>query len=91
MKVVDFRTLRSGTLVRRSAHYFKSRSHGKDHPDRKQLGIVTGAKFFEDEIAGVICYPIIHWEGSVSDSMTHPSLAVPARRGVAVKYVEVAG
>lgn len=91
MKVIDFRPLRSGTLVRRSPHYFKSRSCGKSHPDRKQVGIITGLKFFPDAVAGVICYPVIQWEGQASDSMTHPANAVPARARVKRVYVEVAG
>lgn len=89
MKVIDFRTVKTGTLVRRSQHYFKSRSTPMAHPDRKQVGIVTGHKYFDDPVAGCICFPIIHWEGGVMDSMTHPSLAVPARRGSSRVYVEV--
>lgn len=89
MKVIDFRSLRTGSLVKRSPHYFRSRGTPKGHPDRKQVGIVTGLKFFPDPVAGTICFPIIHWEGGVMDSMTHPSLAVPVRRNASRVYVEV--
>jgi hypothetical protein len=81
--------MRTGTVVRRSPHYFKSRGTPKDHPDRTQVGIVTDHKFFPDPVSGVICFPVIHWEGGVMDTMTHPSLAVPFRRGVARVYVKV--
>lgn len=91
MKVIDFRTVKTGSLVRRSPHYFKSRATPKSHSDRTQLGIVTELRFFPDPVSGVICFPIIHWEGGVMSSMTHPSLAVPARRGAPRVYVEVAG
>ena len=91
MRVIDFSVLKTGALVRRSPYYFKSRGTPKNHPDRTQLGIVMALRFFPDPVSGVICFPIIHWEGGGMDSMTHPSLAVPFRRTVARVYVEVGG
>lgn len=71
MRVIDFRDVRTGTLVKRSTHWRKSR--GSNPYEQRQIGIITDKSFFEDKVAGVVCYPIVHWEGAPSDSMCHPA------------------
>lgn len=90
MKVVDFRNHRHGTLVRRSAHWFKSRCVPKKHPDRTQRGIVTGVVFYEDGSGQMIPYPLVFWEGQVMASVTHPANVFPARK-VPITYIETDG
>jgi hypothetical protein len=72
-----FSEVRAGTLVRRSAHWHR------EHPNwpRGQLGIVVGSQFYDrEEVSpgkgrGIITFPVIHWEGEVSPSGTHPDNA----------------
>lgn len=89
MKVVDFRRS-NGLVVKRSPHYFKSRCTPKAHPDRTQLGVVVDVVFYEDARGGSVCFPVVFWEGAVSASTTHPSLAVPYRRSARCAWVEIA-
>jgi hypothetical protein len=46
------------------------------HPGdvKGQLGIVVGREVYP-EGDGLITYPVIHWEGQVSSSSTHPDNA----------------
>lgn len=69
MRVINFRNVKIGTLVTRSAHW--NREHGINSR-KKEIGIITDLKFFTDKVAGVVCYPVIHWEGGIMASMTHP-------------------
>jgi hypothetical protein len=73
MDVIDFRLIPVGTLVKRSAHWHKEHCRPKGHYERRQIGVITNLKFFADKIAGVVCYPVIHWEGGVMSSMVHPA------------------
>jgi hypothetical protein len=92
VKVIDFRNHRSGTVVARSAHWFKTRSRPKVHPDRKQLGIITDLDFYEDGTGQILCYPIIHWEGQHGSSMTHPAnVRLYRKPATPVQYVETDG
>lgn len=62
-----FSGVRTGTLVRRSKHWYRV------HPgDAKgQLGIVIGRNVYE-EGGRLVTYPVIHWEEQASASGTHP-------------------
>jgi hypothetical protein len=72
-----FAQVRNGTLVRRSAHWYH------EHPNwpRGQLGIVVDSDVYDRvEVTpngrrGIITFPLIHWEGEVSSSGTHPDNA----------------
>lgn len=77
--MVDFRDVPTGTVVKRSPHYLREHLIPRGHAARKQLGMVVGRDFFQEE-GKVVCYPRIFWEGSVTDSLTHPLNAVPYRR-----------
>jgi hypothetical protein len=68
-QVLDkFQGVRTGTLVRRSKHWYEQ------HPgDKKgQLGIVIGRDVYQ-EGDRLVTYPIIHWEEQASSSGTHPA------------------
>lgn len=62
-----FQGVQPGTLVCRSPHWYR------EHPTwpRGQLGIVLDRNVYEENGA-FITYPVIHWEGEVSSSGTHP-------------------
>jgi hypothetical protein len=68
--VDKFAGVQTGTLVRRSKHWYRV------HPGdvKGQLGIVVGRNVYE-EGGRLITYPVIHWEGQVSSSGTHPDNA----------------
>ena len=75
LKILDFRTARTGTLVRRSAHFLQDRC-GKA---KTQLGVITGFAVFEDKKKAPIVWPVVFWEGNASESTTHPALVSPFR------------
>jgi hypothetical protein len=62
-----FAQVRSGTLVRRSRHWY--RIHTSDV--KGQLGIVVDRDVHE-EGGRLVTYPVIHWEGQHGPSGTHP-------------------
>ena len=91
MRVIDFRNIKTGTLVKRSTHWFKEHGGRKvGSYESRQIGVITGHKFFEDKVAGVVCYPIVHWEGAVMDSMTHPAnVALYRQPAVPLQWIEI--
>ena len=75
LDVIDFSDVRPGTLVQRSEHYFVSRCiTDPNHPEHRQLGVVVDVARFEEGEGRRACYPVVHWEGCVRSSMTHPVL-----------------
>lgn len=84
MKVLDFTNAPSGMLVKRSDHWFK------EHGVKKRVwyGILTGKEFY-DKGSHIECFPVIHWEGNVTDSINHPANVVPARRKYRLPETEV--
>jgi len=77
MKALDFKGTSTGMLVTRSEHWNRERCVKPG--TEPQLGMIVGHEFFVDKVCGVVCFPIIHWEGQVGGSMTHPANAVPYR------------
>lgn len=74
-----FAGVERGTLVRRSRHWYRV------HPGdvRGQVGIVVGRDIYEKTDGRPVTYPVIHWEGQMSPSGTHPDnadIAVSAYR-----------
>jgi hypothetical protein len=71
-----FARVRTGTLVRRSEHWHR------EHPGypRGQVGVVVGSEVYDREETlgegrGLVTFPVVHWEGEVSSSVTHPDNA----------------
>lgn len=83
--VNDFSKVRAGTLVRRSVHYYESRS--LEIPEVRQLGIIVDISIKEDFYAGVSYWPVIHWESQAMSSLTHPNL-VDLSSGEVLKQVK---
>lgn len=83
--VNDFSNVRAGTLVRRSDHYYKSRS--LEIPEVRQVGIIVDMSIKEDFYAGVGYWPVIHWESQAMSSLTHPNL-VDLSSGEVLKQVK---
>ncbi len=82
---IDYRLL-FGCVVTRSDWWYKDRAHKILPLKDRQLGVVTGVEFFQIKPNfPVECWPVIHWEGTVTDSLTHPCNAVPFRN-IAVTY-----
>jgi len=90
MKVCDFTNSEFGMVVKHSPHWVKESNYA---PDRHKIGIIVDRKFYKDEVAGVICFPSVHWEGSVTDFACHPANIVPYRKRQRdrIKWVEVSG
>ena len=65
--VDNFAGVKTGTLVRRSKHWYAV--HSGDV--KGQLGIVVDRSVYQ-EGGRLITYPVIHWEDQVSASATHP-------------------
>ena len=66
-----FEGLRTGTLVKRSRHWHETRSGSY----KDQLGIVVGMEYYhqdDDPKKGLVTWPIVHWEGAVMGSLSHP-------------------
>lgn len=76
MKILDFSGAASGTLVKRSAHQRAQLCIPADAED--VFGIMVGKEFYDSEF-GVICYPVVHWEGQASESVCHPINVEPVR------------
>lgn len=76
--VPDWKSVRVGTLVKRSEHYLKDRCIQDGDKELTQVGIVVGLKFFDDDLCGFITYPVIHWEGDPDSGINHPMNAAPA-------------
>lgn len=71
-----FAEVRNGTLVRRSDHWHR------EHPSypRGQVGVVVSSEVYDREETlgegrGLVTFPVVHWEGEVSSSATHPDNA----------------
>lgn len=75
IRVYDFTNLRTGTIVRRSPHWKRERCA----KHTKQIGMIVEKSFYADASGKVICWPVIHWEGEILSSLTHPANAVPFR------------
>ena len=72
--VDKFAGVQNGTLVRRSKHWYRQHPTWAPH----QLGIVINRNVYSREPGegeGLITFPVIHWEGEVSSSGTHPDNA----------------
>lgn len=65
-----FARVNVGTLVRRSSHWY--REHGTW--GKGQLGILTDKKVYQED-GHLVTWPLIHWEGDVMPSLTHPDNA----------------
>lgn len=78
MIVPDFTNCDFGLLVTRSKHFLETRYIKPN--SKKQYGIIVGKKFYADSRGLPICWPLVHWEGEVNDSLTHPSLVVAVRK-----------
>ena len=87
LKVIDFRQIATGTVVTRSSHW--NREHCVKSRKR-EIGILTEVKFFQDKVSGVVAYPVIHWEGAAMSSMTHPmNVALYRKPRVAPTMIEI--
>jgi hypothetical protein len=78
LRVLDFSKAPSGMVVVRSEHWNRTRYVKRG--SRKQMGVITNHKFYQDSRGIPICWPVVHWEGNVSDSITHPVLVAPFRK-----------
>jgi hypothetical protein len=74
-------------LVERSKHWNETRYVKKNK--KKEIGIMVDRKFFLDDAKRVICWPVIHWEGQVVSSMSHPVLVAPYRKSVRLPEMEM--
>ena len=75
LEILDYTNSGFGLMVKRSDFWKTERCQNKNG----QLGIIVDKKFYQDEKGSVICWPVIHWEGEVSDSTTHPVNVKPYR------------
>lgn len=64
-------------MVKHSPHWVKESNYP---PDRHKIGVIVDRTFHEDKVAGVVCFPSVHWEGAVTDSVCHPANIVPYRK-----------
>ncbi|MDO8416531.1 MAG: hypothetical protein Q7S87_10000 [Agitococcus sp.] len=85
LKIADFTNAPFGLLVARSPHYCLNRG-----AEQEQRGIVVERTFFQDAKGQAICWPRIHWEGSVSDALCHPINAVAFRPEQVLPEIEMA-
>lgn len=77
MKALDFKRAKTGMVVTRSEHWNRERCVKPG--TEPQLGVIVGHEFFDDKLCGVVCFPVIHWEGESTGSVTHPANVVPYR------------
>jgi hypothetical protein len=78
MNTYNFTKAPFGMLVKHSPHYLKNRCvKGKE---RRKIGLMVGRKFYEDKIVGVVCWPVVHWEGEVMEHSCHPVNVEPYRK-----------
>lgn len=77
VQVPDFSKGPFGLLVTYSDHWYNE--HCQQRPENPKLGIVVDRKFYEDGKRRAICWPVIHWEGAVTESCVHPMNVVPYR------------
>ena len=80
VEIVDFRDIPIGTLVKYSDHAIK-----EIFADKKMIGMIVDKNFYEDANRRVVCWPIIHWEGSPMGFSCHPIHVIPYRKNMA-KY-----
>lgn len=84
MRVIDYRGAK-GIIVARSEHWIKEKcGHNAD-----QIGIVVDLQVYNDSVAGVVIFPVVHWEGAVFSSITHPANLVPYREQDRKKFPEI--
>lgn len=88
-EVLNFKDAPFGLLVTRSDHWYKERGLKMPQKHKRQLGIVTDRKFYQDSKGRIICWPIIAWEGAVVDSMTHPINVIPYRKKQALPIIKM--
>ena len=89
MIVANFEDASVGMLVKRSAHCIKEKClKGKQ---KHQIGIIVGVEFYLDTKAGIITWPVIHWEGQVISSLTHPANAIAYRKRDKLPEIEMSG
>lgn len=62
--VNDFSKVKNGTLVR---------DCGFGTFCAPRIGLVVDMHFFKDDLCGVVCWPVIHWQDRCSPDLTHPS------------------
>lgn len=75
LSVVDFRTAKTGMLVKRSDHWLTDRGRA----DAEQIGILVDKNFYLDANGVSICWPVIHWELQPMSSSCHPVNVTPYR------------
>lgn len=84
MQFLDFTAASMGLLVKRSAHQRRELSMTDDEAD--QFGIMVDREFVEEQ-GRVVCYPVIHWEGSPTHHLCHPINLEPVRPH-ALRWIE---
>ena len=77
MKVCDFTNTEFGLLVKHSPHWVKE---SNDKPDRHKIGMVVERRFYAEKLSGVLCWPVVQWEGSPMGHACHPANIVPYRK-----------
>jgi len=88
MKVINFRNIENGTMVKRSEHCQKEMCL-KGKP---QIGIITDMEFFSDNTGDAVAWPVIMWEGcKTMPSCCHPALVdmYRAKDRKRITYIEM--
>jgi hypothetical protein len=90
VKVIDYTNTGFGLLVKHSPHWLKECNY---KPDRHKIGMIVDRAFYKDSVNGVMCWPIVRWEGLPMGHACHPCHIVPWRKRELdkAKWVEVEG
>lgn len=74
-------------LVTRSEHWNATRYVKKN--TKKEIGIITEKRFYQDKRGRVVCWPSVHWEGGIMSSLVHPALIAPYRKNQRLPEMEI--
>ncbi len=82
MIVPNFLNVRTGTIVKRSAHWFKERGITVKS---REIGIIVGIDHYgmfdaTGKLVNICAWPTIHWEGCIGPSGCHPCNVELCRR-----------